>query len=134
MVELKFYDTHNIAGYLLDPPAAHREFQSMIDGLNQCRISNALRMNPAICKNLINDFWKNASVNKQGANEAEAIESTVRGTALVITKQTIREVLEFSAQPSYQIEYLADQVLAVLKRMGYEGKYPSTLNKLLPPY
>jgi hypothetical protein len=35
MAELKFYDTHNVAGYLSDPPPAHREFQSMIDGLNQ---------------------------------------------------------------------------------------------------
>ena len=64
MAELKFVESHNIAGYLMDPPTAHKEFQSMIVGLNSCRISHALRVNPAICKDLVTDFWRNASVNK----------------------------------------------------------------------
>ncbi|KAL4590858.1 hypothetical protein LXL04_003803 [Taraxacum kok-saghyz] len=93
--ELKFVESHNITGYLMDPPAAHKEFQSMIAGLNSCRISYALRANPVIRKDLVIDFWRNASVNKQGADGAEAIESKVQGSQVVVTEQTIREVLEW---------------------------------------
>ena len=54
--QLKFLDSHNIAGYLMDPLTAHQEFKSMMVGLYNCRISQALRANPIIHKDLITDF------------------------------------------------------------------------------
>ncbi|CAI9271696.1 unnamed protein product [Lactuca saligna] len=73
--ELKFVDSDNIDGYLMDPPAAHQEFKSMMVGLNNYRISQALHANPVIHKDLINSLWKNASINNQGSNGASTVES-----------------------------------------------------------
>ena len=117
----------------MDPPASHQEFQSLIAGLNQCRISHALRATPMIHKNLITDFWLNALVVKQ-TDGVEAIESTVQGTSVVISEETIHEVLDFGDSPDFPIEYYVDRVREVLEKMGYEGVYPSTMKKLLPPY
>jgi len=68
--QLKFVDSHNIIGYLLDPPAAHNEFKPMIAGLNNCRISYALRTNLVIRKDLINEFWKNTKAKADDAIES----------------------------------------------------------------
>ena len=85
----------------------------------------ALQTNPVICSVRINDFWKGAVFNKLAA-AGESIQSTVRGTPVIVTEQTIREILEFGDQPSYPIEFPAEKVIPILKRMGYEGegKYP----------
>ncbi|CAI9285741.1 unnamed protein product [Lactuca saligna] len=80
--QLKFVDSHNVAGYLMDPPPAHQEFKSMMR----------------------------------------------------IYEQVIREVLEFGDASAFPIEYSADQVKEVLEMMCYEGTYPPTIKKLLPPY
>ena len=130
MAELKFVDLHNQAMSLTDPPSSQRVFQSMIDGLKQCCLFYAFETNPDKCSICIADFWKNATHNKEG----EAIESTVRGTPMTVTEQTIREVLRFRDQPSFPTEYPADKVVPILTRMGYEGSYPSTKKKYLPPF
>lgn len=131
---LKFVDSHNIVGYLLDPPAAHKEFRSMITGLNSCRISQALRASPVIHIDMITDFWKNAAINKQGADGAGTVESTVNGVKVIISEQTIREVLEFGDAPEFPTEFSADRVKEALEKMCYEGSYPPTIKKLLPPF
>ena len=118
----------------MDPPAVHKEFKSMIVGLNNCRISHALHSNPVIFKDLIVDFWKNASINTQGADGAGSIESVVKGTKVVVSEQVIRKVLEFGDAPTFPIKYPVNQVNEVLEKMCYEGTYPPTIKKLLPPY
>ncbi|CAI9281674.1 unnamed protein product [Lactuca saligna] len=84
--QLKFVDSHNIIGYLLDPPIVHNEFKSMIMGLNSCRSSYALHANPVIqgnsilkkmcykgtypptIKKLLPPYWRN---EKQSPGEEE---------------------------------------------------------------
>ncbi|CAI9302404.1 unnamed protein product [Lactuca saligna] len=132
--QLKFVESHNIAGYLLDLPAAHKEFKSMIASLNNCSISHTLRSNPVIYKGIITKFWKNSSISKQGADGAGAVESLVKGTPVIISEQVIQEVLEFGDAPIFPVEYSADQVKGFLEKMCYEGTYPPTFKKLLSPF
>ena len=123
MAELKFVDLHNQAMSLTDPPAYQRVFQSLISGLKQCCLTYALEQNPDKCSICITDFWKNAVHNKFRPG-GEAIETIVRGTPVIITEQTIREVLRFGDQPSFPTEFPKDKIVPILTRMGYEGSYP----------
>ena len=83
--QLKFVDSYNIAGYLMDPAAAYQEFKSMMAGLNNCRISQAFRANLVIHIDLIIEFWKNASINKLGADGAGTVESMLIGTQVIVS-------------------------------------------------
>lgn len=130
--QLKFVDSHNIAGYFLDPPVAHNEFKSMIVGLNNCRIYHALRSNIVIYKDLVTEFCKNAAINKHGADGVGTIESMVKGTQVIVSEQIIREVLEFGDVYVFAIDYIPNQVKGVLEKMCCEGTYPPTIKKLLP--
>ena len=51
-----------------------------------------------------------------------------------MSQQTIQEVLQFGDQPGSPTEIHATQIREALERMGYEGTFPPTLKKLLPPY
>ena len=108
--QLKFVDSHNIAGYFLDPPVAHNEFKSMIVGLNNVRISHALCVNPVIHKDLNNDFWRNASFNCAGADGAGVIESYVKGKQIIIVEQVIQEVLQFGDLAAFPTELPASKI------------------------
>lgn len=48
--DLKFVETHNVVVRLVDPPLSHQEFKSMVLGLNNLRITHAIRENPFIYK------------------------------------------------------------------------------------
>ncbi|KAL4573531.1 hypothetical protein LXL04_020341 [Taraxacum kok-saghyz] len=82
------------------------------------------------------------SVNDHGAKfmprftslSCKSMESMVKGKKVIISEQTIREVLEFGDTPKFPIEYSVYQVREVLEKMYYEGSYPSIIEKLLPPY
>nr|KAJ0209035.1 hypothetical protein LSAT_V11C400186260 [Lactuca sativa] len=87
-----------------------------------------------IHRDVITEFWKNALINKLGADGAGTVELMVKGTQVTIFEQVIREVLEFGDASAFPIEYSADQVKEVLEKMCYEGTYPPTIKKLLPPY
>lgn len=115
--QLKFVDSHNIDGYLLDPLAAHDKFKSMILGLNNCRISHALCANPLIYKDQIIEFLKNASINRQGSDGVGTVESMVKGTLVIISEQVIREVLKFGDPSGFPIKYPSDQVKGALQKM-----------------
>ena len=132
MADLKFADSHNSACHLADPPAAYSNFKSMVFGLNNSRISHALHTNPTIHKDLICDFWRNASIIKN-SDKADELKFTVRGIPVSNTEKTIREVLKFEDSPEFPIEFPADRIREILARMGYDGLYPSTLKKLMPP-
>ena len=133
MAELMFADMHNQAMAFSNPPDSQKVFQSLINGLRKCCLTYAIEQNPVKCKVCINDFWENA-VHQRTRPEGEAIVTTVRGTPVVVTEQTIREVLRFGDQPSFPTDFHKDKIVPVLKRMGYEGSYPSTKKKLLPPF
>ena len=71
----------------------------------------------------MNDFWDNASINNEGANGEGTVESTIKRTKVVVTEQTIREVLLFGDQLGSPTEIHVDQIREVLDRMGYEGTF-----------
>nr|KAJ0200409.1 hypothetical protein LSAT_V11C600322290 [Lactuca sativa] len=106
----------------------------MMVGLNNYRIPQAFRANPVIHKDLTTEFWKNASIIKQGADGASTIGSMVKGTRVIISKQVTREVLKFGDASAFPIEYSFDQVKEVLEKMCYDETYPPIIKKLLPPY
>nr|KAJ0228344.1 hypothetical protein LSAT_V11C100030670 [Lactuca sativa] len=58
----------------------------------------------------------------------------VKGTQVIIFEQIIQEVLKFGDASTLPIEYSVDRVKEVLEKMCYEGNYPPTIKKLLPPY
>lgn len=93
-------------------------------GLNNCRISHALRSNSVIYKDLITEFWKNALINKLGEDEVDVVKSMVKGTQIIVYEQVIREVLEFGDAPTFPVEFSAHQVREALEKMCYEGTYP----------
>ncbi|KAF5786291.1 hypothetical protein HanXRQr2_Chr10g0439091 [Helianthus annuus] len=130
--QLEVNEFHNQAGYLSNPPADQSElFGSLIRGLNNCPLTHALRTNPVMCSNCINSFWNNAKIVRQGAG---FIESTIQKTKIIISEEVIREVLRFGDQPDHPTLYDQARVQAALRRMGYEGGYPTVLKKLFPPY
>ena len=133
MAELKFSENHNIAAYLLDPPAAHQEFRAMIHGLKRCCLAYAFTSNPTIFHYLVKQFWNKASVSKW-EDEEDTVESVIQGKKIVVSEQTIREVLQINDQPGFHAEISMEQTQEIIKRMGYEGVFPPTLKKLLPPY
>lgn len=91
-------------------------------------------MNPIIYEDQVRELWDKASFNEAGADWTGAVESTVKGEKIIVSKQTIREVLRFGDQSELLTEIFATQIGEVLKRMGYGGTFPPTLKKLLPPY
>ncbi|KAM0070865.1 hypothetical protein Hdeb2414_s0001g00018211 [Helianthus debilis subsp. tardiflorus] len=46
----------------------------------------------------------------------------------------MREVLRLGDQPHHPTSYNQTRVLTALRRMRYEGSYPTVLKKLFPPY
>ena len=112
----------------------HEDFKSLIVGLNACSITHAVGANPVITRELITDFWSNVRFNKEGANGAGTLESNVRGTHVVISEQSIRRVLRFGDQPEFPTEFPVVKVIGALELMSYEGHYPPTIKKLLPPF
>ncbi|KAF5781453.1 hypothetical protein HanXRQr2_Chr11g0483841 [Helianthus annuus] len=127
--------SHNQVGYLLDPPAEHYdEFYSMIAGLNTCRITHALNANPIICIDMVKDFWLSAKVNRSGARGAGSVDAKIQGKDIIITEAIVREVLKFEDQAQHLTTFRRDKVMKALRRMSYEGEYPTVLKKLFPPY
>ncbi|KAJ0796211.1 hypothetical protein HanPI659440_Chr04g0159551 [Helianthus annuus] len=53
---------------------------------------------------------------------------------ILITKQTIRDVLLFGDAPDDPVEYPKQKIMSVPERMSYDGTYPPTTKKLLHPY
>lgn len=97
MAAMKFLQNHNITTFLSDPPAAHQEFRSMIHGLKKCCLA-AFKTNPIIYQDLVREFWNKVSVNKR-ENGEDIVESAVQERKIVVSEQTIREVLQINDQP-----------------------------------
>ncbi|MFS7980350.1 hypothetical protein Hanom_Chr10g00938401 [Helianthus anomalus] len=134
-MDLKFISTHNQAGYLAAPPEKHKRlYTSLIKGLNSCRLIHALRDNPVVYESLVQDFWKTARFEAQGADGKGMIEAEIQKKKIIITEQMLREVLKFGDTESDPIELPSDIIEATLPRLSYEGKYPSLVKKFLHPY
>ncbi|MFS7953628.1 hypothetical protein Hanom_Chr07g00620921 [Helianthus anomalus] len=114
------------AGYLTDPPAKHMElFGSLIRGLNNCPLTHALRAEPSICNRCIITFWNTTKINRLGSEGAGIIEATIQKTKIMVSEAIVREVLRLGDQPHHPTSYIQTRVLVALRRMSYEGSYPT---------
>ncbi|KAJ0791514.1 hypothetical protein HanOQP8_Chr01g0006371 [Helianthus annuus] len=120
----------NISCFLGEPPKGHEEFKSMIVGLNSCRLAHALRENPIIGEDWIRDFLNNTTTKK----EYNVIRSMIQNKEILITEQTIREVLLFGDAVDDPVEFEKEKIIPVYEKKSYEGSYPRTTKKLLHPY
>ncbi|CAI9260744.1 unnamed protein product [Lactuca saligna] len=66
-------------------------------------------------------------------NSAIFLEATIQGKKIQISKRIIRESLQIDDKPEYSMEIDVHQTQDVLDHMGYEGTFPLTIKKLLPP-
>ncbi|KAL7599665.1 hypothetical protein Lser_V15G25568 [Lactuca serriola] len=92
MANLKFSDTHNLAVFLVDSPAPHSDFKSMINGLKECCLTFALTASPVIYQEPVKQFWKTATVFKENGEDVSVV-ATIYNRKVLITEQVIREVL-----------------------------------------
>ncbi|MFS7917173.1 hypothetical protein Hanom_Chr03g00185961 [Helianthus anomalus] len=60
--------------------------------------------------------------------------SVIQNKEVLITEQTIRDVLLFRDASGDPVEFPEEKIIPVLERMSYEGTYPPTTKKLLHPY
>ena len=78
-------------------------------------------------------FWNKAFVSK-GEDEEDTVESVIHGRKIVVSEQTIHEVLQINDRSRFQTVISMEQTKEIIERIGYEGVFPPTVKKLLPPY
>ncbi|KAJ0694622.1 hypothetical protein HanPI659440_Chr15g0610931 [Helianthus annuus] len=128
--DLEVKHVHNQVGYLSDPPAKFSvEFKLMIVGLNTCKISYALRDNPMNDKDMIQTFWKTASINRKGANGRGMVEATIQKKTIIFSEAVVREVLLFGDKSTDPTVFSRDAILGVLPKLSYGGTYPPTIEE-----
>ncbi|KAL6557092.1 hypothetical protein OROMI_017442 [Orobanche minor] len=111
------------------------QLDPLFDGLNNCKLTYALKANPVIDRMLIIDFWRNAKVNAQGDEGKASIETTVNAVKVVITVDVIREVLQITDSPEFSTTVSRTMVNKVLQMMNYESKLTGTIyKKYFPPF
>ena len=132
MGDLEFAKVHNSAIFLEDPPAAHNDLKFIIDGLRKCCLVSAFTTGLVIYQSLIKEFWRSAIV-KRDDKEEKYLEATIQGKKILITEHVIRESLQINDRPEFSMEIDLEQTQEVLDHMGYEGSFPPTIKKLLPP-
>lgn len=110
----KILDNQNIVAFLSDPPLSHQEFKSIIHGINNCRLTHAIRANPVIYKSLVSEFWDKAFINKEGADGEGIVESIVKERKIVVSEQIIREVHKFEDQLDSPTKISTTQIREVL--------------------
>ena len=76
------------------------------------------------------EFWKNAKINVSTGT----VDSVIQGTKVMISEEVIREVLQFGDSLDAELELYVPTVRRALFTMGYEGKYPPTSKKIMPPF
>ena len=104
----------------------------MIYRLRECCLSCVTTVNPIIYQNIIREFWQTTKIDNE--NGEITIEAVVKGCKIKITEQYIRDTLLVNDESNFPTEIGIDDVQRILQRMGYEGVYPPTVKKLLPPY
>lgn len=93
---------------------------------------DALTASSIIYQELVSQFRNNATLLKVDA-EVVSVDATVHGRKVYLTEQVIREVLKIDDQPGFPTEITMDQISEIVVRLDYEGVFPPTIKKLLPP-
>ncbi|CAI9271406.1 unnamed protein product [Lactuca saligna] len=132
MGDMEFAKAHNSAIFLEDPPAAHGDLKFIVDGLKKSCLVHCLTTTPAINQSLFKDFCRNVDVKKNDRGE-KFLETTIEDKKILVTESIIRESLQIEDRPEYLMEIDIHQIEKILEHMGYEGTFPPTIKKLLPP-
>ncbi|CAI9281841.1 unnamed protein product [Lactuca saligna] len=132
MGDLEFAKVHNSAIFLENPPATYNDLKFIVEGLKKCCLEHALTTRPTIYQNLIKQFWRNAVVKKDDKDE-KYLKATIQGKKIQVSERIIRESLQIDDKLKYSMEIDVHQTQDVLDHMGYEGTFPPTIEKLLPP-
>ncbi|CAI9298562.1 unnamed protein product [Lactuca saligna] len=132
MGDLEFAKVHNSVIFLENSPAAHNDLKFIVEGLKKCCLVHALITSPTIYQNLIKNFWRSAVVKKDDKDE-KYLEAIIQGKKIHVSERIIQESLQIDDKPEYSMEIDVHQTQYVLDHMGYEGTYPPTIKKLLPP-
>ncbi|GJU64926.1 hypothetical protein Tco_1246761 [Tanacetum coccineum] len=94
MVNLEFYDKHNVVAYL-KKPSGSEGFQVIVDFLNGSHIRYALTKNPTIYVSFIKKFCQTATIRTVDNGEQE-ITATVDGKEFTVTKASVRIHLQLA--------------------------------------
>ncbi|KAL8211273.1 hypothetical protein R6Q57_005710 [Mikania cordata] len=86
-----------------------------------------------IITEFIQDFW-NTITECMDANGTVTLIEKVQGHPVIITKQILKECLQFGDKATDRVELDHDLVHRTVYQMGHEGVYPPTEKKLLHPY
>ena len=117
MEELQFIDQHNMVA-MLSKIKGSEEFHEIINVLRASLISYALTVNPKIFVDQIQQFWVNATLREEDAEQQ--IKSVVLGKPIVVIETTIRTHLHIDdAEGTSSIP--SETLFGELKNMGYEG-------------
>ncbi|KAL8225954.1 hypothetical protein R6Q57_018511 [Mikania cordata] len=118
--QIVWKDYHNIAMLIVSPPESPKQFASAVHGFETSKIAHALRMNPVIPKNLIEEFWLSPSVDKEAESRRGAITAQVQNIRILITEGVIRDVLAFLDKSTDPFFVQKKLIQNVLNNMGYE--------------
>ncbi|GJW40631.1 hypothetical protein Tco_0066476 [Tanacetum coccineum] len=94
MVNLEFYDKHNVVAYL-KKPSGSEGFQVIVDFLNGSHIRYALTKNPTIYVSFIKKFCQTATIRTVDNGEQE-ITATVDGKEFTVTEASVRIHLQLA--------------------------------------
>ncbi|KAD1105208.1 hypothetical protein E3N88_43299 [Mikania micrantha] len=116
-----------------DPPAKHSEFKSMVDGLILSPIKYAIMEYPPIVTAFVRSFWSTVEESTDVDGNVSII-GRIQDQPITITKQIVRECLQFGDKADDPVELNQELVNRTVYQMGHEGAYPPTEKKLLHPY
>ncbi|KAD6796235.1 hypothetical protein E3N88_07131 [Mikania micrantha] len=133
MDDLRFVLDHNMSVYVGDPPKKHSMFKSLVEGLILSPVNYAIMEHPEIISEYIQSFW-NSITERTDANGTVSLIGKVQGQPIIITKQILRECLQFGDKETDPVELDQDLVQRTVYQMGHEGVYPPTEKKLLHSY
>lgn len=99
----------------------------MIHFLRRSRIHHAITVSTMVYMNHVTDFWDNAEVNTE-LDHTRMI-STVLGRQIIVTEETIRNVLQFGADGDARMVFPMQLIAGCFQRMGYPGVPPDQYRK-----
>ncbi|KAJ0521604.1 hypothetical protein HanIR_Chr10g0472871 [Helianthus annuus] len=94
--EIPHKSSHNLLG-LLTKPGTTDTFDSILDMLNATKYKTLLTADALIYLTTQREFWKNATLEKQGET-VTTITSSLKGKTVNITPQSISEVFQLADQ------------------------------------
>ncbi|KAJ0927107.1 hypothetical protein HanRHA438_Chr04g0178911 [Helianthus annuus] len=95
-IEIPYKSPHNYLG-LLTKPTTNHTFDSIIDTLSASKYKTLLVVDAPIYQQTQREFWKNATLEKQG-DIVIAINSSIHGKDIQISPQSISEVFKLDDQ------------------------------------